>query len=63
MENKRHWINYDWFKLFVGLVLLILFLVLLVTMRPAPPIAATSLPEYPPASFTWNYDTASTGAA
>ncbi len=56
MENKRHWINYDWFKLFVALVLLVLFLVLLVTMRSASTGAVPGLPAYPTAGFAWNYD-------
>jgi cytoskeletal protein RodZ len=29
MENMRRWINYDWFKLVVALILLVIFIVLL----------------------------------
>ncbi len=35
MENMRRWINYDWFKLIVALILLVIFIVLLLR-APAP---------------------------
>ena len=41
MENLRRWINYDWFKLIVALILLVIFILLLLR-APAPNAVAGS---------------------
>lgn len=41
MENMRRWINYDWFKLIVTLILLVIFFVLLL-QRPPQSVNATA---------------------
>jgi hypothetical protein len=58
MENNRHWIAYDWFKLLVALVLLVIWIILMLRPPQLAPTAGTNLPAYPPASFTWTYDAA-----
>ncbi len=67
MENMRRWINYDWFKLIVALILLVIFILLLlsqsqkaVSETPASPVAtAANLAEaLPTASPTLPQPTA-----
>jgi hypothetical protein len=52
MENKRRWINYDWFKIIVALILLVIFIILQVQgsnmgigATSTPPVALASTLE------------------
>ncbi len=53
MENLRRWINYDWFKLIVALILLVIFIVLLLR-APAPNVVAGSGVSAPAAATATN---------
>lgn len=56
MPSLRRWIAYDWFKLAVALILLIVLIVLLLRPAAVSPTPVSTLPAYPWAGFTWHLD-------
>lgn len=58
MPSLRRWIAYDWFKLAVALILLMLWVVFPRPPAVVSPAPAFNLPAYPWAGFTWRLDEA-----